>query len=841
MQVVANLRTVFYTGMLFCISPVAMAQHFPKKNGPGGAAPGYMPANQAPATKSGPRPYREVVGKAKTQKGLFLVHKLDDRYLYEIPDSLFNRDFLVITRVARAGVAAREEKSMEGFAGDEVNSNVISFEKGPNNKVFLLKKSFSEISADSTKEMYLSVLRSNMQPIVASFDVKAAASDSNGIVIDLTDYVSGDNDILHFNGRYKSAWKIGGFQPDKSYITDIRSFPLNMNIRAVKTYTRAGGQAAGYITLELTTSFIALPMVPMKPRYADPRIGYFTISHTDFDQNPQGVKKIEMIERWRLEPKPADIERYKKGELVEPAKSIVIYIDPATPAKWIPYLIQGVNDWQGAFEKAGFKNAIIGKKAPTSEEDSTWSMDDARHSVIVYKPSAVSNASGPVTTDPRSGEILETHINWYHNIMELLRKLYLVQAGATDPRARKIQFGDELMGQLIRFVSSHEVGHTLGLRHNFGSSSTVPVENLRNKQWVEEYGHTPSIMDYARFNYVAQPEDNIAPKGIFPRIGDYDNWAIEWGYKWLNKPVEEETAMLSRLTTEKAGNNRLWFGSEYEIDDPRSQSEDLGDNAMLAGDYGIKNLRRILPELVTWTTQPAEGYDDLSMMYSQVLGQFGRYIGHVLRNIGGGLYNPKTAEQTGPVFEYVSRARQKEAMVWLNKNVLITPAWILNKEIKKRINFNSLNSIQSLQDKVLAHCLSSVTFDKLTRAEADMASAAYTVTELLTDLQNMIFTELRTKKTIDIYRRNLQRNYVNKIERLLMPQSAAKPSNGQGEPGATVSMGYTGDWYPILKDNIKQLRKEIKGAIPLIRDKKSRHHLEILEEWINYLLNDQPR
>lgn len=816
-----------------------MAQHSSKMKDPTPVASGDTPANQAPSTKSGLKPYRELVGKARTQKGLFLVHKMEDRYLYEIPDSMFGRDFLVITRVAKAGADMRGESGGGGYAGDEVNSNVISFEKGPNNKVFLLKKSFYESSGDSTSDMYPSVLRSNMQPIVASFDVRAAASDSNGIVIDITDYISGDNEILHFNNSQKSNWKIAGLQPDKSYITEVRSFPLNMNIRAVKTYSRASGKAVGNLTLELTTSIVALPKIPMKPRYVDPRVGYYTTNYTDFDQNPQGIKNIKMANRWRLEPVPADMERYKKGELVEPAKPIVIYIDPATPAKWVPYLIQGVNDWQGAFEKAGFKNAIIGKRAPTPEEDPIWSMDDARNSVIVYKPSAVANAIGPFTADPRSGEILETHIEWYHNVMKLLRNWYLVQAAAIDPRARKMQFDDELMGQLIRFVSSHEVGHTLGLRHNFGSSATVPVEKLRDKKWVEEHGHTPSIMDYARFNYVAQPEDNISSKGIFPRIGDYDNWAIEWGYKWLDKPVKEETVILSRLTTTKANDKRLWYGYENETNDPRSQSEDLGDNAMLAGDYGVKNLRRILPELVKWTTQPTEGYEDLSMMYSQVVEQFNRYIGHVLKNIGGELKTPKTAEQAGPLFEYVSKARQKEAMAWLNKNVLITPDWILNKEIKRRINFNSINNVQSIQNKVLSHCLSSVTFDKLTRADADIASAAYTVKELLTDLRNMVFTELKTKKPIDIYRRNLQRNYVNKVEKMLMPSPASKQSEGQGEPRAAASMRYADDWYAILKDNMKQLRKEIKVALPLITDKMSRDHLENLVEGINYLLDDK--
>ncbi|RZM03213.1 MAG: DUF5117 domain-containing protein, partial [Pedobacter sp.] len=323
---------------------------------------------------------------------------------------------------------------------------------------------------------------------------------------------------------------------------------LVLEISTVKTYgltaapnpmgggapsAMGGGAPAGSSTIELNTSLVILPKVPMKSRYFDPRVGYFTVGYTDFDLNPQGVKEIELIKRWRLEPKPQDLARYKRGELVEPAKPIVFYIDPATPKKWVPYLKAGVNDWAKAFEKAGFKNAVMAKEAPSAKEDSTWSIDDARHSAIVYKPSEIANASGPSISDPRSGEIMESHINWFHNVQSLVHDWYMIQTAAVDPRARKMTFSDELMGDLIRFVSSHEVGHTLGLRHNYGSSSTVPTELLRDKKFVEANGHTPSIMDYARFNYIAQPEDNISSKGLYPRIGDYDKWAIECGYKYF--------------------------------------------------------------------------------------------------------------------------------------------------------------------------------------------------------------------------------------------------------------------------------------------------------------------
>ena len=354
-----------------------------------------------------------------------------------------------------------------------------------------------------------------------------------------------------------------------------------------------------------------------------------------------------------------------------------------------------MNDWQSAFEKAGFKNAIIGKMAPTKAEDSAWSLDDARNSAIVYKPSDIANASGPSISDPRSGEIMESHINWYHNVMELIHNWYFVQTAAVDARARKMIYDDELMGQLIRFVSSHEVGHTVGLRHNYGSSSTVPVENLRNKAWVEANGHTPSIMDYARFNYVAQPEDNISPVGLFPRIGDYDKWAIEWGYKLFPeyKDPESEKGQLNKWVMEKLKNRRLWFGTESNPDDPRSQSEQVGDDAMKASMYGIKNLQRILPNLMEWTKEANEDYSNLRKIYGQVVSQFGRYMGHVAKYVGGILETPKMVEEAGPVYEIVSKAQQKEAVDFLNKNLYATPSWLINKEIFSRTGGNALTTI----------------------------------------------------------------------------------------------------------------------------------------------------
>ena len=810
-------------------------------------------------TRAQPKPYKSVITeKAVTRRGLFKTHKVDDKYYFEIGDSLLNREILVVSRISRAGAEVREAG---GYAGDQIGSSVVRFEKGPSNRIFMRKISYRTYSPDSTKSMYQAVQRSNIQAIAAAFNVAAYSPDSKGSVIDVTDYINGDNDVFFFSSaNAKQRFRLGNLLSDRSYIANIRSFSNNIEISTVKTYSLAAapspfGRAAvpaggganassGSETVELNTSLLVLPRVPMQPRFFDPRIGYFTTGYTDFDVNPQGVKEVQLIARWRLEPKPQDMAKYKRGELVEPKKQIIYYIDPATPKKWQPYLIAGVNDWQKAFEKAGFKNAIVAKIAPTSRQDSTWSLDDANHSVIVYKPSETENASGPHISDPRSGEILETHINWFHNVQKLVHDWYMIQAAAIDPRARKMVFSDELMGELIRFVSSHEVGHTLGLRHNFGSSSTVPTEMLRNKAFVEANGHTPSIMDYARFNYVAQPEDNIKPAGIYPRIGDYDKWAIEWGYKLMPeyKSAEAEVSALNKITVARLKDRRLFFGTESNPDDPHSQSEDLSDNAMKASTYGIKNLQRILVKLPEWTSEKNEGYDNLENMYNQLTTQFGRYMGHVSKNIGGIYENPKTIEQSGVVYEYVPASTQKEAMLFLDKQLFTTPTWMLDKEIMSDIGQNPVQVVYRLQNSVLDRVITNHNLYKMISAEAANGASAYKITDFFGDMQNMIFKELKTSQPIDVYRRNLQKMYVAKLIELIKPNQTSTAvlfaQGGRRGPGnAPDPEKEDTDVLSVAKGQLRSIETMIKTALPTTSDNLSNYHLVDLSERINLALN----
>ncbi|MEJ7645807.1 MAG: zinc-dependent metalloprotease [Chryseolinea sp.] len=768
---------------------------------------------------SAPSNYSKLIKtSAITRAGIFTVHKVGDKYYFEVPDTLLGRDILIVTRIAQGAAGIRPEYS--GYAGDQVGNTIIRFEKGPEHKLFLRRITYEEQPGDSSNSMFKSVIRSNLQPLVAAFGIGAYSPNGKGSVIDVTDYINGDNDILFFNTSTRKTMQVGSLQSNMCYIKDISSYPLNLEIRTIKTYVQTSSD--NNFTLELNTSLVLLPKRPMRKRFADRRIGYFTERYTDYDANPQGVKIVNYIKRWRLEPRPEDIAKYQAGQLVEPLRPIVYYIDPTTPKKWVPYLMQGVMDWQVAFERAGFKNAIIAKEAPDAETDPNWSLQDARHSAIVYKPSSIANAAGPIITDPRSGEILESHINWYHNLMSTLHDWYMIQCGMADPRARKMKFDDALMGQLIRAVCAHEVGHSLGLTHNFGSSASVPVEKLRDREWVEEHGHTPSIMDYSRFNYVAQPEDSISERGLISRIGDYDIWAIQYGYRLLPEITSEENEIpfLNGWIMEKSKDKRNWFGSEFSSEDPRIQTEDLGDNAMKASEYGIKNLQRIVPRLIQWTYEPNEGYRNLRRVYSGLLNQYSHYLGHVASNIAGTYETSKSAEQIGPVYSIVPAALQREALNFLNKHILQTPTWLLDTAVLSRTGQSPEQIVNDAQRMVINVLLSNSKLNRLSEAEAMYGIKAYRMVEFIDDLDNMMWTELSDYGTIGIYRRNLQRYYVERLTEL---------SN-------TKSGWDTRDVGPVTRNKLIDIRLRIEKALPRTKDAMTVYHLRYILERLPHVI-----
>jgi len=829
-------RTGSFAALLLCavmsMSSMAIAQKHKKDTT--AAAPAADKNNaDSLKKKTGPQPvkkYEEVITKdMRSSKGFITVHTKEDKYYFEIPFSLFGRYIMTVNRIAKASVDMRN--GPWGLAGDEIGEAIYSFERGPSNKLFMRRLSFTEYTSDSSRAMFNAVQKNNVQPIAYAFPIAAFNPDSTALVIDVTDLLNSDNEILYFyNDKIKQRAGVSGQQNDRSYIKYVHTYATNLEVRALKTYAAGLNPSGPNYSMELNSSFVLLPEKPMQGRLLDERVGYFATGFRDFDANPQGVKEVVYAKRWRLEPKPADVEKYKRGELVEPVKPIVFYIDPATPKKWVPYLIQGVNDWQNAFEGAGFKNAVYARMAPTEQEDSTWSLDDASHSAIIYRPSQIMNAMGPSVADPRSGEIIESHIFWYHNVMKLLHDWYLVQCAAVDPRARKREFDDELMGQLIRFVSSHEVGHTLGLRHNFGASATVPVDSLRNKRWVEKYGHTPSIMDYARFNYVAQPEDNISEAGLFPRINDYDKWAIAWGYRWhpeYKTPWEEQLAFTKMVTDSLKKNHRLFFGNEMEPADPRSQNEDLGNNAMKAGMYGIKNLKRILPQLAAWTTAPQEESDAAKSMLGVVWSQYVTYTGHVIKYIGGVYHTPKVGAEPGPVEEIVPKAKQLEAMDFLKKEFFTTPLWLNEKSLIERCQVNFTQELSELQISGIGTLVSRSRLSRLLTAEIEEGKKAYGVQEFFTDMDKAIYTELYQGKNVDVYRRNLQQTYLNR-----MLEQAFAPDDQY-----TVMMG---SFHPTFSDLQGIFRDELQKQQALIKknmlnpglDNMTRIHLREMNDKI---------
>ncbi len=780
-------------------------------------------------------PYAKVITKkAKTDEGLFKVHLLDEKYFFEIPDSLLEREMLMVTRIAKTA-------SGIGFGGGKQNTQVLRWQK--HGKKILLRVVSHQIVAADSLPVHEAVVNSNFEPVLYSFPIKAFSKDSTATVIDATELFTKDVKALGFPDSRRKRYKISRLDASKSYIDKIKSYPLNIEARHIKTYNAGSppsNTSTGTISIELSNSMILLPKVPMQRRMFDERVGWFARGQVDYGLDAQRSKTVTFLDRWRLEVKDEDIEKFKRGELVEPKKQIVYYVDRATPKQWVPYIKQGIEDWQVAFEAAGFKNAIIAKEPPSKEEDPDWSPEDVRYSVVRYLASPIPNANGPHVSDPRSGEILESDINWYHNVMSLLRNWFFIQTAAINPEAQTTEFKDEVMGRLIRFVSAHEVGHTIGLPHNMGSSVAYPVDSLRSATFTQKYGTAPSIMDYARFNYVAQPGDEGV--ALMPNIGIYDKHAINWGYRPIlgAKTPKDEKPTLDKWILDHAGDPMYRFGHQQAgwVVDPSSQTEDLGDDAIKASTYGIANLKRIVPNLEKWTTKDGETYADLKTMHGQVLSQFNRYMGHVSNNIGGVYEYYKTADQDGAVYTHVAKDKQRKSMQFVNNQLFKTPTWMLDNNIIGKTEYTGIvERIRGLQARTLNNILDFGRMARVIENETLNGSKAYSLINMMSDLRRGVWSELRTGRTIDTYRRNLQRAHIDRLKYLMITEKQNLPNFRSPYFKLTRVNINQSDIRSVARAELQTLKRDIRASISLTRDRMSRYHLQDAVERIDMILD----
>ncbi|TXE13261.1 zinc-dependent metalloprotease [Algoriphagus aquimarinus] len=759
MRKTTTLLTVFF----IILSLTSFAQKKNKKNAEATPAPQSQVAK--PAKKSAFKKYSEIVtDEAISDEGLFLIHRVGDKNYYEVPFELLGKDMLLVSRISKIadGIGG-------GYttAGSKSNEQVIHWSR-MQNSIILRSISFDNVAADSLP-IHLSVEANNYHPILASFKIESFNSDSTAALIEVSDLFLSDIPALSgLSAPMRKQYQVRNLDKERSFITRMASYPENIEVRHDMTYNASdppSNSRSGTISMEMSQSMYLLPEKPMQARLYDQRVGWFTVRQIDYGSEALKSDLKTYIRRWRLEPK--DPEAYARGELVEPVKPIVYYLDPATPQKWRKYFREGIEDWQVAFEAAGYKNAIIAKDAPTKEEDPDWSAEDARYSTVRYVATTTRNAMGPSVSDPRSGEIIESDIVWYHNHLRSYRNRYMLETGAANPSARTLNTPDEEIGEMMRRVISHEIGHALGLPHNMKASYAYPTDSLRSATFTQKWGLAATIMDYTRYNYVAQPGD----EGVrwVRMLGPYDNYAINWGYRYIpnaNSP-EAEKPTLNSWIREKAGDPVYLFGGGNSYD-PSAQTESVGDDAIKASTYGLANLKIVAPNLAKWTATAGEGYGDLEELYGELIGVWSRFANHVVTNIGGVYEQYKTTDQEGVTYTPTSKPEQVNAMKFLNENVFTTPDWLLQKEILNNIEpSGAVSSIGTLQSRILSNVLRKDRLERMIDNEALNGATAYSMTQMLIDLRKGIWSELSGSKDIDAFRRNLQRSHVERLASLM--------------------------------------------------------------------------
>ena len=750
-----------------------------------------------------------VTKDAKSSVGIFIAHTVKGKLYLEIPKKILGKEFLIVSRIAQTPGL--------GYGGENINNQVVRWEK-MYDKILLRSVSY-ENTANDSMPIFKAVKNSNFEPIIKSFDILAQNNDSTTILIEATSLYLEDIPPFTLPDATKKALEVKAADKTRCFLDYAKAYPQNLEVKVLLTYvaTKPNQQSSTQtVSIMMHHSMILLPENPMKPRYYDNRIGYFVVSQSYYGDKHQ-VETKEIITRWRLEPKPEDMEKFKKGELVEPIKPIVYYIDPATPKKWRKALKQGIEDWQVAFEAAGFKKAIIAKDPPTKEEDPDWNPEDARYSIIRYFASPIMNAYGPHINDPRTGEILNSDIGWYHNVMNLLRNWYFIQASGSDSKAQKLPLSDELMAELVRYVCAHEVGHTIGLRHNMKASHFYPTDSLRSKVFTKKYGTTASIMDYARFNYVAQPGDDAY---MMPIISVYDKYALMWGYKPIPeaKTADDEKPILNKWLKEQETNPMLRFGTEGRSLDPYAQTEDLGDDAMKSTAYGIKNLERIMGNLIKATEKEGEDFDLLQEMYNTLVNQWRMELSHVANYVGGVEAVEKAFGQEGRIYTMIPAQKQKEAIKFVADNGFKIPMFLLNEDVVRKFEpSNTSDRIERCQTRFLQIMMDDDKLLRIAENENLEPNDSYKLSEVFNDIYSSVWNELSSQQIkIDNYKRSLQQEYVKILEAKLKNQN---------------------DLRAISRNQLIDLKTKVIACIPKSGDLYTKAHLQDISMEIERILN----